>query len=480
MPFSRRFLPVVRQILDLRRETDYAATLDQVREDASLRTGSRWALAFAILIASVGLNVNSTAVIIGAMLISPLMGPIVGAGVALGTSDIPLLRKSLGNLMIATVIALIASTVYFAVTPLAEAQSELLARTRPTIYDVLIALFGGSAGIVAASRSTTKGQVAPGVAIATALMPPLCTAGFGLSHLDVWIFLGAMNLFLINALFICLATLGFIRLMAFERVSEPEPRERRRIRLIIGALTIAILVPSLYTGVRVVQETRFKSAARRFVSEQLTFPTRSQLNVALRYDRDSSTIDLTLIGEPLAAADLDSIRSRLSGYGLSRSRLVVRQPLGAQPSIQEITDVVRQGMLRDIDARAQQSNSAADVRLVALEAEVQRSRASVLPVSELTAELAALYPAFRSLSVAPVITASSASASASSASASASAASASIKALPAASVSDSTTALRAVVGWSSLPGRDVQQRVRTFLALRLHRDEIQVTNSLDR
>lgn len=453
-----RFIPVVRQILDLRRETDYEATIQQVREDAALRTGSRWALAFAIVIASVGLNVNSTAVIIGAMLISPLMGPIVGAGVALGTSDIPLLRKSLTNLLIATVIALIASTVYFAITPLAEAQSELLARTRPTLYDVIIALFGGSAGIVAASRKTNKGQVAPGVAIATALMPPLCTAGFGLSHLDIWIFLGAMNLFFINALFICLATLGFIRLMAFERVSEPEPAARRRIRMIISVLTVAIVVPSIYTGFNVVQETRFKGAARRFISEELTFADRSQLNVALQHGRDSSTIDLTLIGEPLSQASLDSIRTRLPRYGLGRTRLIVRQPLGSQPSIQQISEVVRQGVFHDIDARVQKSSSAPDPRIVALEAEVLRSRAGVLPVAPLAKELGALFPTFRSVSIARVVAAK----------------------VSAADPSDSSALLNAVVGWSRLPSAADQQKVRAFLSLRLQRDSVRLTSILER
>ena len=166
----------IHQLVSLRADTDYDGTVAQVRAGADLSASNIWSLAFAILIASVGLNVNSTAVIIGAMLISPLMGPIVGTGLALGTDDIQLLRRSLRNLAVSTTVALIVSTVYFFISPLADAQSELLARTRPTLYDVLIALFGGAAGIVAASRRTGGGNVVPGVAIATALMPPLCTA----------------------------------------------------------------------------------------------------------------------------------------------------------------------------------------------------------------------------------------------------------------------------------------------------------------
>jgi len=198
---------LILQLFSLKPETDHDGTIQQVRSDAEFRSGNIWALVFAILIASVGLNVNSTAVIIGAMLISPLMGPIMGAGFGLATNDFTLLRRSLRNLLLATTVALVTSTLYFWISPLADAQSELLARTRPTLYDVLIALFGGGAGVVAVSRKGYKGNVVPGVAIATALMPPLCTAGFGIAQGNVWFFLGALHLYLINALFICLSTL---------------------------------------------------------------------------------------------------------------------------------------------------------------------------------------------------------------------------------------------------------------------------------
>lgn len=456
MTVARRIvLPVARQILSLRDETDHDATIRQVREDAQLLSGSRWALAFAIVIASVGLNVNSTAVIIGAMLISPLMGPIVGAGVALGTSDLALLRTSLRNLLVATIIALLASTAYFAITPLAEAQSELLDRTHPTLYDVVIALFGGAAGIVAVSRKTNKGQVAPGVAIATALMPPLCTAGFGLAHLNLWFFLGAMHLFLINALFICLATLGFVRLMAFARVSEPVKEVRRRIRTFITILTVALVLPSIYTGWNVVQETRFKGAARRFVAEQLTFADRTRLQLEMRYAFDSSTIDVTLIGEPLSQPALDSIRAKLPQYRLARTRLVVHQPLGAQPSAAQIADLVRQGATRSADPRRPNIGTGSDSRLAELEAETIRLRAAELPVATLTAELSTLFPTLRSLRLGRVR-----------------------------SVGDTSTSGRSVIDaattWQRLPARAEEERVRAFIALRLGRDSIRYSSTQER
>lgn len=175
------------------------AVLENVVSNISFRGANAWILACAIVVASVGLNVNSTAVIIGAMLISPLMGPIVGAGFALGTFDFPLLKKSLKNLLIATLISLVVSFIYFLLSPFKEAQSELLARTSPNIYDVMIAIFGGLVGVIAITR-VDKGNPIPGVAIATALMPPLCTAGYGLAIGNFSFFAGALFLYLYNKL----------------------------------------------------------------------------------------------------------------------------------------------------------------------------------------------------------------------------------------------------------------------------------------
>ena len=189
-----------------RGEQDKQKTLEDVRDNISFRGANLWILACAIIVASVGLNVNSTAVVIGAMLISPLMGPIVGAGFALGIFDFTLLRKSLLNLLIATLVSLLVATIYFYLSPFKEVQSEILSRTSPNIYDVLIAFFGGLVGVIAITR-VEKGNPIPGVAIATALMPPLCTAGYGLATGNWKFFLGALFLYSINCVFICIATL---------------------------------------------------------------------------------------------------------------------------------------------------------------------------------------------------------------------------------------------------------------------------------
>ena len=189
----------------------------QITSGVSFRGANLWVLIFAIFIASLGLNVNSTAVIIGAMLISPLMGPIIGMGLAMGINDLELMRRAVKNFGVATLISVLTAMVYFLITPLGEAQSELLARTSPTIYDVLIATFGGAAGILALCTKG-KGNVIPGVAIATALMPPLCTAGYGLATGHFLYFLGAFYLFFINTVFISLATYVGVRLMHFHRL----------------------------------------------------------------------------------------------------------------------------------------------------------------------------------------------------------------------------------------------------------------------
>ena len=195
--WMRMFWYKVLEYTHLKDDTDYDATVKYISDSVEFRGVNLWVLAFAIIVASVGLNMNSTAVIIGAMLISPIMGPITGIGLAVGILDEDLLKKSLRNFLIMVAISLVTSTLYFLVSPLSEAQSELLARTRPTIFDVIIAFFGGLAGIVATSRRTQPITIISGVAIATALMPPLCTAGYGLATWQFRFFGGAFYLFFI-------------------------------------------------------------------------------------------------------------------------------------------------------------------------------------------------------------------------------------------------------------------------------------------
>jgi uncharacterized hydrophobic protein (TIGR00271 family) len=447
-PFNH-FLVSLRRLVNLKDDTDEALTIAEIKSSVDFRGGNLWALVLAIVVASVGLNVNSTAVIIGAMLISPLMGPIMGAGLGLGLNDFELVRRSVRNVAVAALASIATSTLYFAVSPLAEAQSELLARTRPTIYDVLIALAGGTAGIVAVTRRGARGNVIPGVAIATALMPPLCTAGFGLAQGDIAFFAGALYLFLINSLFICLATLGVVRLLRFTRVADLDPDHARRMRLRIAVATAVAVIPSIYMAWRVVVESKYEAAARRYVSENLEIPNHTIVNTVIRFGRDSSTIEATLLGRPLPAEMLDVLRQRLEHYGLRRTRLVVHQPDEGNVAPEQLGAMVRTGILEDLYQRNEAALEARDAKIRVLEGEVVRLRSGEQPMSAVTAELSALFPSLRSLMYGTAVT---------------------LTASP-----GRYDSVRTVVAtWLSLPGASDRARIRQFLANRLGVDSLQV------
>ena len=244
---KRKFLlrKFFNEYLDLNRsKEDEQLTVDAIRSGVEFKGTNLWVLIFATFIASLGLNVNSTAVIIGAMLISPLMGPIMGVGLSIGLNDFELMKRSLKSYLVATLFSVTTATIYFAFTPLDEVQSELLARTSPTIYDVFIALVGGLAGIVALATKE-KGNVIPGVAIATALMPPLCTAGFGIATGNLLYFLGAFYLYFINSVFISLATYIGVRVMHFQRKQFVDKAREKLVKRYIIWITIGTMCPAI-------------------------------------------------------------------------------------------------------------------------------------------------------------------------------------------------------------------------------------------
>lgn len=259
------FLDKFLSIVSIHEALDVESAEQTIRKNIRFRGMNVWILACAIVIASIGLNVNSVAVIIGAMLISPLMGPIIGFGLSLGTNNIALLKTSLFNLAIMVSISILASALFFLISPLTLVnQSELLARTNPTIYDVLIAFFGGAAGALEISRKE-KGTVISGVAIATALMPPLCTVGYGLSVWDFHYVFGALYLFAINCIFVALATFVVVKYLRYPAVTEPDPVKSRRVKHLAMAILVAMIVPSVFSGVKVVQENNFNIRAAKFV-----------------------------------------------------------------------------------------------------------------------------------------------------------------------------------------------------------------------
>jgi uncharacterized hydrophobic protein (TIGR00271 family) len=363
-----------------------------LRGGAELRGSTPWILIFAIFIASIGLNVNSTAVIIGAMLISPLMGPIMGVGYGVAIYDFALIRKSLVNLGAATFIGLLTSTVYFLVSPLAEAQSELLARTRPTIWDVLVALFGGFAGVIGATRKE-KSNVIPGVAIATALMPPLCTAGYGLAKGDWGFFGGAAYLFAINSVFIAFATVTIISILDPPNRAVVDPVLETRVRRAVFSIVLIVGLPSVYLAQSLVREAVFGSRARAFLRTEFAFP-RSHIT-DLHISGPDRAIELTVFGDPIPAATIRNIEGRLAGAGLGGARLIVRQA-GAEIDVASL----RAGIVHDLFQEGRKSSDQKDEQIRQLEAAITRVDSERVLFRAIAAELKAQYPQLDRIAVA--------------------------------------------------------------------------------
>lgn len=298
--------------------------IENIDRNISFRGANFWLLVFAIFIASIGLNINSIPVIIGAMLISPLMGPIVGLGLSLGISDSGMLRRAIKNLAVATAFGIAVSTSYFLLSPLGGVQSELLARTSPTIYDVLIALFGGFAGVVGSTRKE-KGNVIPGMAIATALMPPLCTVGYGVAVGSPHFILGAFYLYVINCIFICLATLFVVKYLKLPRVEYVQPEQARRTGRIITAVVIIIVLPAVYLAFGFVQENKFNQNAERFLLEKFTNRGHVIIYKKVQYRQKPPVIELAFLSKRFSAEEIVALETELPGFELAGARLIVRQ-----------------------------------------------------------------------------------------------------------------------------------------------------------
>lgn len=306
-------------------KTDETAIVEQISDGVTFRGANLWVLIFAIFIACLGLNLNSTAVIIGAMLISPLMGPIIGMGLAVGRADLELLKRSLTNYGVSTVISVLTAALYFQLTPLTEAQSELLARTSPTLYDVLIALFGGAAGILALSTGG-KGNVIPGVAIATALMPPLCTAGYGLAMGEWPFFFGACYLFFINTVFIALATYLGVRLLQFKPKQFVDKARLAVVNRYIAVIVVVTMLPAVYMTTQIIRQSVFENHVKQFVKQELNHPGTRILSE--QADRETKTLDVVALGAALPNEMIEAARQRLADYQLADYQLNVIQ--GAQ------------------------------------------------------------------------------------------------------------------------------------------------------
>lgn len=366
-------------------KADEAEIIENIKHNVHFKGPNLWTLIFAIMIASIGLNVNSTAVIIGAMLISPLMGPIMGIGLAVGINDFELLKKSIKNLAFAAMVSIITSSIYFLMSPIHVANSELLARTNPSVWDVFIGLFGGFAGIVAGTRSK-KSTVIPGVAIATALMPPLCTAGFGIATGHWGYLFGALYLFFINSLFICVATFITVKKLRFQKIEfETKVIERRRSRY-IWAIVIITVLPSIYFAYRIVERTIFETNAKNFVQKEFQFKRTQVINRDYKIKGNKKIIELLLVGEELPQKMLDSLKHRLLFYHLDSTRLIVHQGLNASQEIDLAQ--IKASILEDV-FKTEKLKDTSSVKVAKID----------IPIPDLHREFKSLYPTMQHYSL---------------------------------------------------------------------------------
>lgn len=321
---SRLFRYIIYKLRLPNDEENIRVTTENIHSGSVLTGVNLWVLVAAIFIASLGLNTNSTAVIIGAMLISPLMGPIMGFGLGLGTNDFNLVKKALRNFMIMVVISVTTSTIFFFISPVKQAGSELLGRTSPTLYDVLIAFFGGVAGIIAGASKLRSGNVVPGVAIATALMPPLCTMGYAISSFNWYYALGAFYLFMINSVFIGIATYLVVSLLGYPNVEE-KTGNHKKLRLIIPAIIILMIAPSIYLTYHIVKKYFYKQSAEKFIEKEMNKTDFLVVTSQFEYKAGSSRLEVVTVGDAIDSTKYQELRNKMKNYGLNHCNLIIHQ-----------------------------------------------------------------------------------------------------------------------------------------------------------
>ena len=372
---------------DVRQEKeDELETIESIKKGIEFKGTNLWVLIFATFVASLGLNTNSTAVIIGA--ISPLMGPIMGFGLGLGISDFELIKRSFRNFATATVFSVITSTLYFLISPISEAQSELLARTQPTVYDVLIAFFGGLAGIVASSTKS-KGNVIPGVAIATALMPPLCTAGFGLASGNLYYFFGAFYLYFINTVFISLATYVVVRLLKYPKKVFLDKQREKIVTRYVGIIVFFTIVPSLFLSYNLIRSSYFNERVRTFVTEELSFPNTQILSKVITDTSEKKEVKVVLIGQTVPDEMIANAKAKMPKYGLKNVHLIVQQGFG-----QEATDIneLKSLLMQDLYKNSEEVLRVQTIQIDSLKRQVDKYQSYGRLTSELIPEMKVLFP----------------------------------------------------------------------------------------
>ena len=365
-------------------EDDKHKVLENVKSNISFKGANLWILACAIVIASIGLNVNSTAVIIGAMLISPLMGPIIGAGFGLGVFDFALLKKALKNLGIATFVGLTVSAIYFYLSPFKEAQPELLSRTAPNIYDILIAFSGGLVGAIAITR-VEKGNPIPGVAIATALMPPLCTAGYGIAIGSMKFFLGAIYLYSINCVFICISTFFIVTFLKYPKAKQLDVKSERKVKYIISTLITILILPSIYFAYQLIQQKNYQHQIDVFLETEFSNKGIAILYKKTKFTENPKKLDLGFLSKKFTAPEIQELNGKLKSYNINNTQLRV---------IQDTTDL-KSDILNEIKYN-KSILSEKDVSILKLKKEITLNK---YQNQALLSEIKILFPEINNISI---------------------------------------------------------------------------------
>ena len=378
MGFIQNLTTLVRDTLNLNGHIDTEAAERSIRNNIEFKGPNAWILAVAVIIASVGLNVNSIPVVIGAMLISPLMGPIFGLGLGLGVNDIQLMKSSGKNLLVMVSISLVVAFLYFVITPLSLSNpTELLARTSPTFYDVLIALFGGFAGILEQCRKE-KGTVFSGVAIATALMPPLCTAGYGLACGEMSYFLGALYLFVINCTFIMMATYVGVKYFRFRPTEFQDETIGKRTKRLTTALIIIFIIPSIWSAVLLIQQNNFNVNATSFAEHRSTYGKSILYDYKIDH-KDNTTLTLFFTGETLSERDKDELYSVAAEYDIAKEQIQIRDY-----AMEDKSDM---NAFKDIYEKKESIISAKEQEIVMLKNELDKIRSNELEYDRISKEI---------------------------------------------------------------------------------------------
>lgn len=392
------------ELFDIQTDSDRDATIEAVKKDINFKGHTAWILIFSIFVASIGLNVSSTAVVIGAMLISPLMGPIVGIGLSVAINDVETLRRSLINLGVMVFLSVLTAFLYFTISPLTEETPELLARTYPTILDVLIAIFGGLGLIVAKTKSGTIASVIFGVAIATALMPPLCTVGYGLAVGNGEYALGAMYLFSINAVFIALSTFIVSKILRFPLVRYANSKRRKRTAQIASLIAIAVMVPSVWLFLNLLDQQVFETKTKEFVKNTINFEGAEV--VKFTQDYKSKNIDVYLIGRPVPQNKINEWLAELEETeNLREANLRIYQGTDQSGEISaKLSNEIKTGILEDLYVKNEQLIQDKDDQIRFLENQIAFMKVQNVPFKELSEELKINYEGVETFSYSNKIT----------------------------------------------------------------------------